>query len=447
MLLVPSGEGRPAGASRIAIVLKGYPRLSETFIAQEILELERRGFAFDIWSLRHPTDRYRHPMHEAIAARLFYLPEYLKDDPRRVLKGMVHAFRHLRWKPTLRVFLRDLQRDPSASRMRRLGQAFVLARELDPGIRHLHVHFLHTPASVTRYAALLTGRSFSFSAHAKDIWTTPEWERREKIAEARWGATCTADGWNELRRVAGSDGGRVELVYHGLDLARFPAPPAARRPADGSDPADPVRLIAVGRAVTKKGLDTLVDALALLPASLDWRLVHIGTGPLVDALKEQAARLGIADRIEWRGSQAQGTVIDALREANLFVLPSRPGEDGDRDGLPNVLMEAATQELPIVSTRFAGVPEFIDDGVNGLLVPPGDATALSCALAALIADPQRRRELGRAAHARLIADFTFDAGIDRLEALLRTPDRPAVPHPAGTAAEGEEAAESVAARP
>lgn len=416
----PSGDPAvPTGAGRIAIVLKGYPRLSETFIAQEILELERRELAFDIWSLRRPTDRFRHPMHEAIAARLFYLPEYLRDDPLRVLRGLRHAVRHLHWKPAMRVFLGDLRRDPSASRLRRLGQAFVLARELDPGIRHLHVHFLHTPASVTRYAALLTGRSFSFSAHAKDIWTTPEWERREKIADARWGVTCTADGWGELRRVAGPEGERVQLVYHGLDLSRFPAPPPARRPADGTDGADPVRLIAVGRAVTKKGFDTLLEALAQLPPSLHWRLVHVGTGPLVDSLKGQAIRLNIHDKIDWRGSQAQGAVVAALREADVFVLPSRPGEDGDRDGLPNVIMEAATQELPIVSTRFAGVPEFVDDGVSGLLVPPGDAPALAQALASLITDPARRAMLGAAALRRLRADFTFEAGIDRLEGWLR----------------------------
>ncbi|WP_347710383.1 glycosyltransferase [Ancylobacter sp. WKF20] len=436
----PPGTARPEGARptepapdappgpRLAIVLKGYPRLSETFIAQEILELERRGFAFDIWSLRRPTDRYRHPMHEAISARLLYLPEYLKDDPRRVLKGFVHAVRRLRFRELMRVFLRDLARDPTPNRMRRLGQACVLARELDPAISHLHVHFLHTPGSVTRYAALLTGRSFSFSAHAKDIWTTPEWERREKIADAAWGVTCTADGWRELTRVAGTSARKVELVYHGLDLDRFPAPPVRDRQADGSDPADPVRLVAVGRAVAKKGFDTLLTALGSLPPALNWRLVHIGTGPLIAPLKEQAERLGIAGRIEWRGSQAQTAVIAALREADLFVLPSQPGEDGDRDGLPNVIMEAATQALPIVSTRFAGVPEFVTDGENGLLVPPADAPALAAALAALIAAPDRRRELGEAARARLVADFTFEAGIDRLETRMRqSADAPSAP--------------------
>lgn len=426
---------------RIAIVLKGYPRLSETFIAQEILELERRGLCFDIWSLRRPTDRHRHPMHEAITARLFYLPEYLKDDPRRVWRGMVHALRRLDWRRTLKVFARDLMRDPTPNRLRRLGQAFVLAREVDPSIRHLHVHFLHTPASVTRYAALLTGRSFSFSAHAKDIWTTPDWERREKIAAAEWGTTCTADGLAELRRVAQpAEGERVALIYHGLDLGRFPPPPVPEA-RDGSDPSRPVRIVAVGRAVEKKGFDGLIDALARLPAHLHWHFTHIGGGELLSALKARAERAGLAERIEWKGSLPQGKVIEALRAAELFVLPSRPGADGDRDGLPNVIMEAATQALAIISTDFAGVPEFVEDDVNGLLVPPRDVAALAERIAALIADPQRRAKLGAAAHERIRTGFSFEAGIDRLAGLL---GHPAEQRPAPVPAREERALATVA---
>lgn len=416
----PAVAPERASAPRLAIILKGYPRLSETFIAQEILGLERAGFSIDIWSLRRPTDRYHHPMHEEIAARLLYLPEYLHDDPHRVWKGLIHAVRRLDWRTAFTAFLRDFRRDPSASRVRRLGQALVLARELDPAIAHLHVHFLHTPGSVARYAALLTGRSFSFSAHAKDIWTTPAWEKREKIADARWGVACTRDGWAELRRVArGGDGERVKLVYHGLDLSRFPSPPMARDAADGSDPSRPVRLLAVGRAVEKKGFDDLLHALAALPADLHWRLVHIGGGDLLASLKAQARELGVADRIEWRGSQAQGVVVQAMREADIFVLPSRPAADGDRDGLPNVLMEAATQQLPAISTHFAGVPEFIENEVNGKLVAPGAPDELAGALAHLIRAPSERLRLGEAAYERVVSAFSFQAGIEQLDRLLR----------------------------
>jgi glycosyltransferase involved in cell wall biosynthesis len=400
------------GAPRVAVILKGYPRLSETFIAQEILALEQRGFTIDIWSLRHPTDKLRHPMHAQIKARLFYLPEYLRDAPWRVARAAFAALLRPRLWRLLGLFAADLRRDATPNRARRFGQALVLARELDPAIAHLHVHFLHTPASVARYGAVLTGRAWSFSAHAKDIWTTPAWELGEKIADAAWGVTCTRAGLAELRRVADApSGARVALAYHGLDLARFPPPP------DRTARPGPVRLVSVGRAVAKKGFDDLLAALAKL-ADADWRLVQIGGGPLLPALKAQAAALGIADRIEWRGALAQQDVVAALREADLFVLASKTGADGDRDGLPNVIMEAASQALPSLATTTAGIPEFIADGQNGVLVPPGDPAALSAALARLIADPDLRLRLGAAAWDTLRHRFSLAAGIDLIAARL-----------------------------
>ena len=394
--------------SRVAVVVKGYPRLSETFIAQELLALERRGLALDIWSLRRPTDRFRHPMHEAIAAPVAYLPEYLRDDPMRVLRGLGAAFRQPRVWALLRLFARDLRRDPTASRLRRLGQAFVLAREIAPEARHLHVHFLHTPCSVARYAARLTGRTWSFSAHAKDIWTTPDWELSEKLADAAWGVTCTRDG---LARLDALGPDKTRLAYHGLDLDRFPPPPPARESRDGSDPDAPLRLLCVGRLVAKKGHDDLFAALKALPPGLHWQLDLIGGGELRPALETLAGDLGVADRIVFRGALPQPTIIAAMREADLFVLPTKPAPGGDRDGLPNVLMEAASQELPILATAFAGTPEFIEDGVHGILVPPGAPDALAEALRALAADPALRRNLGRAARWRLVQDFSEDAGI------------------------------------
>ena len=402
----------------VAIAMKGYPRLSETFIAQELLGLQQRGLPFAIWSLRHPTDADRHLMHKQITAPVTYLPEYLHDDPRRVLRGALSALRRLGVLRLAAVFLRDLVRDPTRNRLRRLGQACVMARELPAGIRHLHVHYLHTPASVIRYAALLRGLSWSFSAHAKDIWTTPDWEKREKIASAAWGVTCTRDGHAELARL-GDRADKVALVYHGLDLARFPSPPL-RPLRDGSDPADPVRFITIGRAVEKKGFDDLLSALARLPATLHWRLIHIGGGEKLKTLKILAEVLGLSERVSWAGPQAQAAVVTALREADLFVLPSKQADNGDRDGLPNVVMEAASQALPIVATDFAGIPEFVSDGVEGLLVAPGDVAGLAQAMAELAMAPERRAALGAAAHARLTQDFSAAAGLNRIHQKLQS---------------------------
>lgn len=405
-------------APRIAVAMKGYPRLSETFIAQELLGLQQRGLAFEIWSLRHPTDAAKHLMHRQITAPVRYLPEYLHDEPARVGRGLLAALLRPGLLRLLPVFLRDLARDRTRNRWRRFGQACVMARELPDQIRHLHVHYLHTPASVIRYAALLSGRTWSFSAHAKDIWTTEDWEKREKIASAAWGVTCTRDGHRELERLSDRRD-KVALLYHGLDLARFPAP-GPRSARDGSDPDDPVRFVTIGRAVAKKGFDDLLDALAKLPCKLNWRLTHIGGGEKLKALQAQAQALGLDDRITWAGPKAQDEVIAALRTSDLFVLPSKEAGDGDRDGLPNVVMEAASQGLPIVATDFAGIPEFVREGIEGLLVPPGDVAALAAALSDLARTPEKRAGLGEAAYARLKQDFSAAAGLDRVAGMLRS---------------------------
>ncbi len=408
----------------VAVVVKGYPRLSETFIAREILGLEERGLAIEIWSLRRPTDNRLHPVHQAIRAPLRYLPEYLYREPLRVLGGLVAASRRPAFGTMMKAFWRDLRRNPSASRLRRLGQAAVLARELDDRIRHLHVHFLHTPASVVRYAALLSGRRWSFSAHAKDIWTSPVWEKREKLAEAGWGVTCTREGLEHLQALA-PDSRRVTLQYHGLELARLPAPPAARPPRDGTDPADPVRIASVGRAVEKKGYDDLLTALAALPADLHWCFTHAGAGPLLPKLRELANVSGLGNRTVFLGARTQPEVMALMREADLFVLPAKEAPDGDRDGLPNVLMEAASQELAIVATAFAAIPEFVRPGLEGDLVPPGDWGALSNAINCLLRDPGRRARLGRAALKRVRSEFSADPGLDWLAGRLAGESSPA----------------------
>lgn len=402
---------------RIAVVVKGYPRLSETFIAQEILALEERGLPLEIWSLRHPTERAVHPMNRRIRARVTYLPEYLYEEPVRVLRGAVWCLRRGRIGAVLRAFRRDLSRDRTLNRIRRLGQAFVMARELPEDVGHLHVHYLHTPASVVRYAALLTGRSWTFSAHAKDIWTTPDWDKREKLGEARWGVTCTMQGAEHLQRLS-PRADQVLLAYHGLDLARFPAPPESRPARDGSDPADPVRIVSVGRAVAKKGFDDLLRALAALPPDLHWRFVHVGGGELLNHLKTLAANHGIGDKVAFLGPKAQPDIVALLREADLFVLSSKAAASGDRDGLPNVLMEAASQAMAIVATDFAGIPEFLRSGQEGLLVLPGDWEALSNAINLLSRDPQERSRLGGTAFERLRRDFSMTGGIDMLERRL-----------------------------
>ena len=397
-------------------VLKGYPRLSETFIAQEIRALERLGARIAIVALRRPHDARVHPVNGEIEAPVAYLPEYLHDDPLRVLKSVLRALFKPGFFRALSAFLRDLRREPDRHRLRRFGQACVLATELPAGASHIHSHFLHSPTSVARYAALMAGLPLSCSAHAKDIWTSPDWDLTEKLAQATFVAVCTADGAARLRALA-PDAARVRLIYHGLDLDRFRPLRLPETPRDGADAAHPVRLLTVSRIVEKKGLDLLVAALGLLPKHLAWRWTHVGGGDAAP-LRKLASDLGIADRLTFLGAMDQPEVLRLYRQSDLFVLPCRIARDGDRDGLPNVLVEAASQGLALLSTHVAGVPELITDGVEGRLAPPEDAAALAGLIEAMICDPAERDRFGAAALRRVHTSFDHLKGAAQMYALL-----------------------------
>ena len=408
---------RPATSGTVVFVLKGYPRLSETFIAQEILGLERAGLNIRIVAMRRPTDAKVHPIHREIAAPVSYLPEYLHEEPMRVIAAAFRALVRSGFGPAFLQFLRDLPRDFSRNRVRRFGQALVMAADMPRDTVALHAHFIHTPASVARYASLLTGLAFTCSSHAKDIWTSPEWDLRDKLAHARWTVTCTAAGQKRLNVLAPNDR-QVQLVYHGFDRNRFP-PLAMPRPRNnGGSAGQAVSILAVGRAVSKKGFDRLLQALALLPEGLYWTLTHIGGGEELAHLKRQGDDLELSHRISWLGAQAQEAVLDAYRRADLFVLPCRIADDGDRDGLPNVIVEAQSQSLCVISTNVSAIPELIDNEHTGLLVPPDDALALSEAIARLMADPELRIRLGKAGGMKVHAAFGHEEGIAELMALF-----------------------------
>ncbi|RJG40739.1 glycosyltransferase [Mesorhizobium sp. DCY119] len=402
---------------KIVVVLKGYPRLSETFIAQELLGLERAGLELAIVALRRPTDGKRHPVHDEIRAPVHYLPEYLHQEPLRVARSLLACLPRSGFWRAFRSLAADLPRDFSRNRVRRFGQALVLAAEWPADAGWLHAHFVHTPASVTRYASLLRGLPWTCSAHAKDIWTSADWDLADKLSSARWTVTCTKTGFDHLKKLANGSS-PVHLSYHGLDLDRFGSFSEARRERDGSSAEEPVVVLSVGRAVEKKGYDILLNALALLPGDLAWRFEHIGGGEELARLKTLAQKLGIADRVSWKGALAQEEVLEHYRRNDIFALACRITANGDRDGLPNVLVEAASQRLACVSTDVSGVPELLSPEETGLLVPPEDPDALAKALERLIRDPVLRVSLGEAAEHKVRHHFDHVSSIDQLKELF-----------------------------
>ena len=282
---------------KIVVVVKGYPRLSETFIAQELLGLEQAGLELAIASLRRPTDDKRHPVHDAIRAPVFYLPEYLHEEPVRVLGPACLARAPGFWR-ALGAFAARPARDFTPQPVPAVRPGARACPRMAEGGGWLHAHFIHTPASATRYASLITGIPWTCSAHAKDIWTSPDWELAEKLASARWTVTCTAAGFEHLKALAPGRATPPQLPR--------PRPGALRRilPANVQQPTARIRsgrcrMLSVGRAVEKKGFDILLKALALLPADLHWRFEPYRRRRVAGRLGAQAAELGIADRISW----------------------------------------------------------------------------------------------------------------------------------------------------
>ena len=401
----------------ICVVADRWPRVSSTFVAQELVGLEGEGLRLHLATFGKP-DKVHHSLFERLQAPLNRLP----NRPGRTLR-YYKALWKVRNTPGYSRARAMMEADrPYARRGKKLDRYFrravVLAAELPSDVRIIYSHFLNLTTTIARYAAVIADVPLTASAHARDIWTGNEEDLRAKLKSSEWCATCTAPGAERLRELADNIG-KVHLVYHGLSFERFPEDMPARSARDGSDPADPVQILSVGRGVEKKGFDVMLDALAALPDGLAWHWHHIGPGDLIPKLQERARQLGLEKRISWHGAQDQSRVIAHYRSADLFVLPSREADDGDRDGLPNVLMEAQSQGLACLSTRFSAIPELIVDGQTGVLVPPADMPALLEALERLIRSPEERIRLGEAGYVRVRSEFDASTGIRKLAGLLR----------------------------
>jgi glycosyltransferase involved in cell wall biosynthesis len=387
-----------------------------TFVAQELVGLENEGL--DLWIATYgEPDAIRHPIHERLKASIHRLPGP-GVSYRRFVRAWLKVRRNPGFNEALALFRREMLRD----RKRRTWRAFVrgvtLAGELPADIRVIYAHFINSATTVARYASIISGVPLAASAHARDIWTGSKLDLVEKLEAMRWCATCTSVGADRLRSLADVPD-KIRLIYHGLSFDRLPADPPLRGRPDGSHPDLTVQLLSVGRAVEKKGFDILLEALAALPSDLHWRWTHVGTGKIIDSLLRRRDELGLGDRTRWLGARDQKEVFSLYRESDLFILPCREASDGDRDGLPNVLMEAQSQALACLSTEFSEVPELIRSGETGVLVPPGDPHALTRELERLICSPVEREKLGMAGYHRVRSCFEAESGIREIAALLR----------------------------
>lgn len=447
----PGVTAAPAasGPARVAYVMNGFPRLSETFIAHEIHQLEQLGMGLRLFSVKRENEPQVHPVVAQIRAPLQYLPRvsslsgstlwgWLRQNaPTYAAAHRAVARRHpIRWATTaaaaLGLALRHGSRDGRFGfRLRKIFvkeflQAGHIAAEVmqDHDVGHLHGHFCHGVATITWFASRMTGLPYSFTAHAKDIYQpdlNPGRLLERKMAGARFVATCTCANAEVLRRRHARPE-EVHAIYHGLDTDVF-RPPARRAETD----AEPPLILSVGRFVEKKGFEHLVRACARLRESaIPFRCAIVGEdGPARVGIEALVSELGLQAHVELHPPMTQDRLRHLYARAHVFALPCQVMADGDRDGFPNVLAEAMAMGVPVVSTAISGIPEMIDDGVHGLLVRERDPRALAIALARLLLDPTQHAAIAAAGRQRMVERFdartTTVALRDLLAAQLRAP--------------------------
>lgn len=340
-----------AGRPRVAVVLSGWPRVSEVFAVNELLALDRAGMLAAVFATKHGEAGPQQPETGALALPVEVLPEGDVDEQADVIA-------------------------------RRIGGTDVAA---------IHGYFAHHPTAVAAAAARQLGIPYGFSAHALDVRKVAQPALSERVRDAALVVCCNADADAGLRAA----GATPRLLRHGVDLSRFPVTPAP----GGS----PLTLLSVGRLVEKKGFDVLLAAMEMLDRP--YRLRIVGTGPLQETLQAGVQARGLADRVELVGRATHETLPAEYAAADIVVVPSVVDSRGDRDGLPNVVLEAMASGRPVVGTDVGAISTAVHDGVTGLVVAPCDPEQISHAVTQLIDDAGLRRRLGTAARRAVKSRF------------------------------------------
>ena len=401
---------------RVAYVIGTYPSLTTTFIDREIEALRRRGVRISVITIRRPEGRLspeqaaqggsvRSVLPVPLVALIRSHLRFIRRRPRAYARAAI--FLLSRPHPGAR------ERVRTALHFGEAVHAATLIEELGPFDR-IHAHFVDRAAVVALVAGRLLGIPYSATAHARDIFVSPVL-LPEKASEATFVATCTGFNRAHLEATLGpAAASKLRCIHHGVDAARY-APNAG-----GPNGATPT-ILAVGQLREKKGFDDLVRACELLRArELAFSCDIVGEGPLERHLMMLARSLALGTTIRFSGALTHAEVIERYRTAAVFVLPSVTAADGDRDGIPNVVLEAMASGLPVVATRTSGIPEAVEEGGSGFLVPMHDPHALADRVETLLRDPVLRSRFGERGRALVAERFDVVANADRLLVEFRT---------------------------
>lgn len=404
---------------RIGYIVDEFPSLTETFVLREMKALADRGFEIIPFTMVPGQAEFVHEEARRFLGRTVTRPGLgsaksvagcLRTFARVPLRYLTVASRHL---------CRSLGQDwPYCRLMGALWSAVAFTPPaLDLGLDRIHAQFGSYTGLVGLLLHRLTRIPYSFSMHARDVFAEVSPFLREQIAEADFVTVCNEHAAQEVRRLAGPIGpGKVRVVHHGLDVGDFDA---RLSEAEGAPREAPPGVLSAGRLIPKKGFDVLLRACGRIrEQGREFRLTIIGDGPERERLEQMAAELLPSESVYFLGRQPMRRVVEALAGSEVFALASVIAEDGDRDGLPNVILEAMAARLPVVASRVGGIPEAVTDGETGLLTEPGDHEALAGALARLLDDPDLRERCGQAGRKAVEQRFDVKKNVAKLAELL-----------------------------
>lgn len=375
----------------LAYLFERFPSFTQTFCFREVLELRKRGLEIPVFSIRLLDDEHAQDYPPELASCTTYLPASFDES----LSSPAFRRRARQALKTLRKVWRD------ESEKRRIYEALWLLPKLDAaGVSHVHVHFAGIAARTAFWLRKLGGISYSFTAHANDIFCDEPHERLAMlIAESQFVVTVSDFSLGYLREHFPAYSHKLHRVYNGIHLERFTqSTPNPERPL----------ILSVGRYIEKKGFADLISGLALIK-DLPFHCKIVGQGPLEDSLKAAITTNGLENQVEITGPMTESEVSHLLAQTSIFALPCVNASDGGKDNLPTVLMEAMAAAVPVVSTHVAGVPEMVVDGETGYLVPERAPVPLSECLATLIRDPEKAQAMGH--RGRTFCESHFATGV------------------------------------
>lgn len=413
---------------QIGYLLRSYPRLSQTFILNEILALEKIGVSIQIFALTDPHEKVVQMQVRQVRAPVHYLDEAMQPRPlRNILRenfevARLHFIGYIRALFYIAAHIKIDKGYTASSRWACFLQAVHLIyllvlqeRRTGKKIDHLHAHFAHDPALIAYLVHCITRIPFSFTAHARDLYQVPEKVLTDRIRQARAVITCCRANLEYLNGIAPSQQSKFSLVYHGVNPNDFQP---VLNPVASSHPKYPL-ILSVGRLVEKKGFQDLLQALLIVKKRGEgFQCAIYGDGPLCQQLQAWIEENGMADEVMLKGDCTQQELISIYQNATLFILTPVQTDDGDRDGIPNVLLEAMAVGLPVITTAVAGIPELVDNNQNGLLYQPHDVESISSGIIELLRNADKRRQLGGAASKKVREQFDIAQAAKRLKTLF-----------------------------